>query len=440
MRVVEILSRAIQYKTVSHSDYDRFDYEEFSGFLDFLEKSFPLSFEKMEHQRIDGYNLTMRLRGSDASKKPYLFIAHYDVVPAKEEEGWPHAPFSGYVDEGKIWGRGAVDDKASLIALLEAMEKLLDRGFKPKRDIYFAFGYDEEVGGARGAARLAEYYKEEGIKFEIVLDEGGAVSPGEVLGIKEDVAVLGLAEKGSSALKFTFYGDEGHSSTPPRSTSIGKMASFIKDVENSPRPARLIPTVEAMLKNMSKYKSGIESHILADPSRYFFILKRIMEKDKQTASMIRTTVAFTMTDSGEAHNVLPREASCIANIRILPGERFEEIMAWFYSFPHDFKVDVLKRQEGSKDSSFKSRFYMQLESLIRKHFPATVISPYLVSGGTDSRHYSDLVENSYRFSPFKLNPDDLSRIHGRGEFISLDNLKRMVEFYRDLIEMEGDNV
>lgn len=440
MSVVDILSRGVAFKTISYSDYECFDYDEFTGFLDFLQESFPTSFERMSHQRLGGYNLIMKLKGREEEKKPYLFIAHYDVVPAKMEEGWPHDPFSGAVEDGRIWGRGTFDDKASLIGLLQAMEELLSEGYEPERDIYYAFGYDEEVGGARGAVALAQHFKDQGLEFEAVLDEGGAVSPGEILGIENDVAVIGLAEKGSSSVRFNFYGDEGHSSTPPRHTSIGKMASFIQDVENNPRPARLIPTVETMLKNISRHRKGLEKKLLEDPKKYFFVLKKIMAKDKQTASMIRTTVAFTMTEAGQAQNVLPRKASCVANIRILPGESFEEIMAWLYSFPHEFTMDVLLKEEGSRDSSDKSRFYLQLVSTIKNHFPDAMISPYLVSGGTDSRHYKDLAKNSYRFLPSRISQDELSRVHGRGEFISVENLEKMVAFYKELLAREKSHV
>ncbi|NLY35781.1 MAG: M20/M25/M40 family metallo-hydrolase [Tissierellia bacterium] len=440
MKAAERLSGAVKFKTVSYSDYEKMDFAEFSAFLSYIEKSYPEVFSRLEVKRVGEYNLILRFPSGSSSKKPYLFIAHYDVVPAIEEEGWPHPPFSGAIEEGKIWGRGSFDDKASMIGLLEALELLLGENFIPCRDLYFAFGHDEEVGGVRGAVEIAKYFKEKKLSFEAVLDEGGAVSSGSALGIEGDVAVVGLAEKGSSTLRFTFSGDEGHSSTPPKHTSIGKMAAFIKDVEDHPRQARLIPSVEAMLRGIAPYKNGFESRVLSDPDKYFFILKRILSKNKQTAAMLRTTVAFTMTEAGQAQNVLPRTASCVANVRVLPGDSFEEIMAWFYSFKHDFKIDVLLKEEGTTDSSVKSRFYTQLEACIHRHFPEALPTPYLVTGGTDSRHYKDIVDNSYRFLPCRVTEEELSRMHGRGEYISIENLNKMIEFYADLLRREGQNV
>lgn len=440
MKAVERLSGALKFKTVSSSDYERIDYKEFSAFLAYLEQNYVSVFSTLEVEKPGDYNLVLRLHGQNRNKKPYLFIAHYDVVPAKEEEGWPYPPFSGAVEEGKIWGRGSFDDKGSLIALLEALELLLEEGFTPIRDLYFAFGYDEEVGGARGAVEMAKHFKNKGIDFEAVLDEGGAVTSGDALGIEGDVAVVGLAEKGSTNLRFTFTGQEGHSSTPPKNTSIGKMAAFIKDVEDHPREASLIPTVEAMLKKVAPHKKGLENRLLSDPQRHFFLLKRVLSKNKQTAAMLRTTVAFTMTQAGEAPNVLPRTASCVANVRVLPGDSFEEVMAWFYSFDHDFTIDVLLKEEGTTDSSVKSRFYIQLEECIRRHFPQALLTPYLVTGGTDSRHYKDMVENTYRFLPCRVSEDELSRMHGRGEYLSIDNFKKMIDFYADLMRGEGQGV
>lgn len=440
MNAVERLSGAIKFKTVSYSDYEKMDDKEFLGFIDYLEKSYPLVFSKLDYNKVGDFNLVLRFPGLSKGKKPYLFTAHYDVVPAKEEEGWPYPPFSGAIEEGKIWGRGSFDDKASVIALLEAIELLLKKGFVPVRDLYFAFGHDEEVGGARGAVEIAKYFKEKSLVFEALLDEGGAVSSGSALGIEKDIAAVGLAEKGSSSLRFTFTGEEGHSATPPKHTSVGKMAAFIKDVEDHPRKAILTPTLEAMLNKVAPYKSKLESWVLSNPRKYFFILEKILLKNRQTAAMVRTTVAFTMTDAGEAHNVLPRRASCVANVRILPGETFEEIMDWFYSFDHEFTVDILIKEEGTKDSNIKSRFYSQLEGCIQKNFPDAIMTPYLVTGGTDSRHYKDLVENIYRFLPCRVTDDELSRMHGRGEYLSIENLEKMISFYLDLLRQEGADV
>lgn len=436
MKAVERLSGAIQFKTVSYSDYEKIDYREFDAFLRYLDQSYPRVFAALEVERVDKYNLVLRYPGK-TQKKPYLFIAHYDVVPAAEEEGWPYPPFSGAVEEEKIWGRGSFDDKGSLIALLEAVDLLLAEDFIPDRDLYFAFGHDEEVGGGQGAVAMARYFSQRGVSFEATIDEGGAVTRGDSLGIEQDVAVIGLAEKGGSSFRFTFYGDEGHSSMPPEHTSIGKMAAFIKDVEDHPREPLLIPSVELMLKKIAPYRSGLEQRVLSDPKRFFFLLKRILLKDKKTAAMLRTTVAFTMTQAGQAQNVLPRSASCVANVRVLPGERFEEITAWLYSFKHDFTMEVLLKEEGTRDSSTKSRFYHHLEGCIARHFPDALATPYLVVGGTDSRHYKELTENSYRFLPCRVGEEELSRMHGRGEYISVENYKKMILFYADLMGREG---
>ncbi|NLY72688.1 MAG: M20/M25/M40 family metallo-hydrolase [Tissierellia bacterium] len=439
MKAIKVLQDALKFKTISYSDYESIDYGEFTRFLNFLEESFPLVHNKMEVTRIEDYNLLLKLKGQKEDLLPYLFIAHYDVVPATDD-GWPYPAFSGALEEDKVWGRGAIDDKGSLISLMVAMEQLLEEGFESNRDIYFAFGFDEEVGGEKGAARMAAYLKERGIYFDSILDEGGAVSSGDALGIDSDVAVVGFAEKGNTSLRFTFTGDEGHSSAPPKETSISKMAAFIRNVQASPRPSRLTPEVEAMLKNISDYKSGAEKLVLKNPSRYFFILKKILEKNKQTASMIRTTVAFTMCEGGTAHNVLPRTASCVANVRMLPGDKFEDIVAYFSSFGHDYCMEILNREEGSGGSSDRTRFYLSLKSSINKFYPETLVTPYLVSGGTDSRHYEELTSNIYRFLPYRLSADELATMHGRGEYLSVENYKRMIEFYKEVLKQEKANV
>lgn len=431
MKAVERLSGAIKFKTVSFREREKMDMKEFEDFLDYLEESYPLVFQSLSAKRINTYALVLCWKGRSA-ELPLLLTAHYDVVPASEE-GWPYPPFSGKIAENRIWGRGSFDDKGALIALLESVERLLEEGFTPRRDLYFAFGFDEEIGGEHGAKEIAKYFREEKILFEAVLDEGGAVVDGNMMGIQKPIAVIGLAEKGNSSFRFTFHGEEGHSSTPPKHTSIGRMAAFIKDVEESPRPAVLTPTVAGMLKALAPYKKGMEAKLLANPEKYFFLLKKVLLKNPQTAAMLRSTVAFTMTQSGEAPNVLPRKASCIANVRVLEEDRVDEILEWFYSFGHKFKLEILSKEEATPSSSVETAVFKQLKKTIKKNFPDAVLTPYMMTGGTDCRQYQKVVKDSYRFSPCRVSQDELSRMHGRGEYLSIKNLKKMIDFYMDFI-------
>lgn len=426
------LSQAITYPTVSNHDINKMDLEIFTAFRAFLEEAYPLLHQKLDKTLVNGHGLVFHWTGTDPARLPILLTAHYDVVPAKED-GWPHPPFSGALADGKIWGRGTFDDKGSLIAILETVEELLAEGFTPPRDIYFAFGFDEECNGFNGAQKISEYFLEKKIRFEYVLDEGGAVADGSMMGIEPPIAVIGIAEKGNSSFRFTFQGAEGHTSTPPEHTALGKMAAFIKDVEDHPRPYRLTGTVASMMKSIAPYMPGLSQTVARNPELFFFVLKRVLGKSVQTQAMLRTTVAFTMADCGEAPNVLPKTASCVANIRILQGDSVDSILDWLRSFGHDFEVEPLAAENPTDPSSLDTDGYRHLIGTIHETFDLVVPTPYLMTGGTDCRHYEKNADNSYRFLPTRVTEHELSLMHGTGEYLSDDNLLNLLNFYKTFI-------
>lgn len=445
-RAYKNLSKALTFKTVSSSDIKKIDKKSFSDFLSFIEEAYPLINSKLSKTIINDFSPVFFWKAepkdscdkSGISKKPYLLIAHYDVVPVMGD-GWIHEPFSGYMDEKNIFGRGAIDNKNSVIAILEAVETLLENNYIPSRDFYIAFGFDEEIGGKSGAAKIAQYFKNQEIHFDIVLDEGGIITDGSTMGIDKDIAVIGLAEKGNTNIELIFTGDEGHSSMPPKNTSIGKMANFINIVEKNPRKPRIIEPVLSMLKAISPHKKGIENFILKYPLLFSPLIISSMNKKKQTYPMLRSTVAFTMTKSGNAPNVLPKKASCTANIRLLPGETANDIIEWLKSFGNDFEINPISLDEASSVSSKETLSYNTLKKCIHNIFGNIVITPYLMVGGTDSKHYQEVADNIYRFMPCKLSNNDLLGMHGTNEFISKRNFESMIKFYMNFVEEMDEN-
>ena len=431
-KAAEHLSRAVQFPTVSYQDPKKMDAAVFSSFETFLEESYPLLHQKLSKRVINGHGLLFHWPGK-SSDKSVLLTAHYDVVPA-DAKGWPFPPFSGQIHEGKVYGRGSFDDKSSLIAILEAVTACLEEELIPAVDIYLAFGFDEEVGGAEGAAKIAEYFEEEGLRFDFVLDEGGAVADGSMMGISKPVAVIGIAEKGNSSFRLQFHGEGGHSSTPPAETAVSEMARFIREVQAHPQRPHLTETVKAMLKATAPYHPGIQRFILAQPDLFEPLLVRVLMKNRQTAAMLRTTTAFTMAEGGISHNVLPTEASCTLNLRILQGDSIQKAIARLESFGIPFELSPIMREEATKASDLESKAMEGLRRSIARIFPDAVITPYLMVGSTDCRHYEKVARNSYRFQPVRVSEKELALMHGKGEYLSLDNLETMVSFYRDLIK------
>ncbi len=423
----EHLSQALRFKTVSHKDMSNMDLSQFTAFEAFLEETYPLVHEKLEKMNISKHGLVFRWKGKDSGKR-ILLTAHYDVVPAGDS-GWPFPPYSGHIEDGKIYGRGSLDDKGSLIGILEAVTALLEESYEPSIDIWFAFGFDEEVGGAHGAQKIAAYFQEQGLIFDYVLDEGGAVADGSMMGIEKPVAVIGVAEKGNTSFKLTFKGEPGHSSTPPKKTAIGEMGKFISAVEANPEKPRLTETLKAMLKAIAPYKKGIAGFVLAHPDIFAPVIIRILMGNRQTAAMLRTTYVFTMTEGGTAHNVLPHSAECTVNVRILQGDSPEAVLKRFEAIGIPFTAELLMGDEPTKASDVDSQGMNHLRTCIATVFPDAVITPYLMTGGTDCRHYDQVTKNAYRFSPFRVSEEELELIHGDGEYLSLENLQNMVEFY-----------
>lgn len=432
MDAIKHLQGAIRLATVSHSDPYKTDWSVFREFREFLSETYPLIHEKMELQLINDFALIYRWPGS-SKEKPLMLTAHYDVVAATDED-WEYPPFSGHDDGERIWGRGTLDDKGSLIAILEAVSSLLETDYVPPYDIYFVFGFDEEVGGDLGAREMALYFQENEIHFRYILDEGGAVTDGKSLGVEPDLAVIGIAEKGNNSFRFLFRGEEGHSSTPPHSTAVGKMAAFIHDVEQNPPKVRMTETLEATLKALAPYKSGAEALAMRNPRLFSPLISRILLKNKQTAAMLRSTIAFTMTEGGSGHNVLPRTASCVANIRILQGDTVEGILDHLRSLGHDFEIaEEIMVNEATAISNVEGEGMLHTKEMIAKVFPDAVAIPYLMVGGTDSRFYDKVSDNVYRFLPNKLSREELATLHGRDEYISHENYFKMIEFYKEFL-------
>lgn len=251
----------LQIPTISPEDISQRNRPAFEQALAFLRANFPLVHEQLETEIVSELSLVIRWPGANSDLKPVLMMAHYDVVPVEGQE-WSKDPFAGEVDGDFIYGRGAVDDKSSVMALLEATELGLKNGFKPQRDLYFVFGHDEEVGGTQGAQVVAQTFKDRGLEFEFILDEGGIITEGSKLGIPRNVALIGIAEKGYSDLELAITGTPGHSSMPPSSTTIGRLAQAIRKVESHPFPASVdgvfSQTLEALIPHASFSEVGPE--------------------------------------------------------------------------------------------------------------------------------------------------------------------------------------
>ncbi|MEP0134265.1 MAG: M20 family peptidase [Eudoraea sp.] len=427
--VFQNLSRAVQYPTISFSEDAIPDSTAFHGFHQFLADTFPLVHENLSLEKINEYSLLYKWEGSDASKKPIILMSHQDVVPVDQPtlSDWEAGPFEGKITDTHIIGRGTLDDKCSLIALMESVEKLLSESFTPSRTIYLAFGHDEEVGGPNGAAKIAAHLKEKGIHAAMTLDEGGFLSENMIPGIEKDVAMVNLAEKGFASFRLIVETRGGHSSAPPRENTIGMLAQAIVDLENSQLPYKLVEPINYQFEYMGAELPFMKKLAFANP----WLFKGSILKGLNA----HTTTAPTIIEGGVKNNVIPTVAEATINFRILPGETIESVKQHVENTVSD-KIRVEAAgflTNPSPVSGIDSEAFRILEKTIRSVFPEAVVVPGLIGGGTDARYFYEVSDDVYRFYPIRLGPESMSMFHGIDEKISKENYKEIIEFTYHLI-------
>ena len=409
----------------------------FAAFRDYLRRSFPLVHKELSCEVAGGDSLLYTWRGGEG--KPFALLAHQDVVPVEEgtEKDWTHPPFAGTFDDTYIWGRGASDVKCLLLAELEAVETLLMAGYKPDRDIYLAFGHNEEIiagGGGSGAGAIAALLESRGVRLEFVLDEGGAVITDSFMGLPKPIAAIGVSEKGYCDFMISVEGDGGHSSEPPNVTAAAKLAKII--LAAKPGKARLTAATEGMLKTIGRNKTGLLGFILRHPRGFWPVLRAVFLRDKQTAAMMRTTCTPTMLNASPQANVLPQMASVTFNSRILPGDNVDELIAGLVAKAErmGFKVHAkkLRGNPPPKETSQDTDTYRRLSGLAASAFGAIPVA-YLVMGGTDSREYARVADELYRFCPFELSRSELSAMHSTNERLRCDSYIKGIQFLKTFI-------
>lgn len=428
--VFQNLSKAIQYPTISFGEEVPVDSITFIGFHKFLEATFPLTHATLSLKKINTYSLLYTWEGSEASKKPIIFMSHQDVVPVDEPtlKDWEADPFEGKISKTDIIGRGSMDDKASLIALLEAVELLLEESFKPSQTIYLAFGHDEEVGGSKGAAEIVKYLKSKDVQAVMTLDEGGFLAENMVSGIDKPIAMVNLAEKGFASFNLIVKTQGGHSSQPPKENTIGMLAQAIVNLENNQLPYKLVKPIDYQFEYIGAELPFLKKLAFANP---WLFEKRILE-----SLNAHTTTAPTIIQGGVKNNVIPTVASATINFRILPGETIASVKQHIEKNISN-KIEVVPvgfLTNPSPVSRIDSEVYAILEKTIRSMFPNSIVVPGLVGGGTDARYFYEISDDVYRFYPIRVQPESMTRLHGIDEKISKDNYKEIIEFSYHLIK------
>ena len=429
---------AVQIPTVSTTDYGQTDTAQFGRFGRYLRQAFPRVHQGLKLEKFNRYGLLFTWPGRNAALKPVLLLGHYDVVPVLPgtETKWARPPFAGAQADGYIYGRGTLDDKASVLAQLEAVEYLLGAGFQPTRTLLLAFGHDEETLGQRGAAAIAAALAQRGVQAEYVLDEGGIVKTDGVAGLSKAVALVGISEKGYLSLELTATGKGGHSSMPPAHTSIGAVAAAVVKLEQHPFPARLDGGDDYLLDYLASEVPLGQRLVFSNRWLFAPIIKKILAATPAGNATLRTTTAPTIFRAGAKDNVLAIDATATVNFRLLPGDSVTGVVREVRRIIDDegIKVNIIGHPSApSPVSDPEAPAFQRLHRTIRSVFPAAIVAPYVVTGATDSRQYAALSPNIYRFSPTQVNQTGIESIHGINERLAVKNYPLMVQFYAALI-------
>lgn len=425
------LSRMIRMETVScRNQQDRTKYLEFHKVL---EELFPLVHQVCEKHVFNG-NLLFRWKGS-GKREPIFLMSHQDVVEAKGE--WKHQPFSGDIDEdGKVWGRGSVDTKSSLMCIFSSVEELISEGFIPDYDIYIASGCTEEWSGD-GAPLIVSYLKEQNVKLRLLLDEGGMVVENPIPMVQGTYAMVGIVEKGYGDVRFTARGKGGHASAPGKNTPLVRLGKFVAEVDRkSPFKAQYTPVVAEMFRRIAPNMNQPLKFIFSHPVMFRPLLTRLLPAvSPAAAAMLRTTIAFTMAKGSDGANVLPQEASVIANMRFIHHQPNEESIACIsrIAAKYDIETEVIYQDTPCPIVDFEGEEFRLVEDVIHTVYPGVGVCPYVMTGGTDAKYYKDICDNCIRFAPLYINAQQYASIHGINENICQGTLPMGVDFYKEII-------
>lgn len=409
----------------------------FEEFLELLTRQYPLIHQHLERERIGDLGVVFAWpTAGPSAAAPVVLMAHFDVVPTTgQEDEWTYPPFEGRIIDGVVWGRGALDDKGSLVTLLDAVENLLAEGWAPGREVLLCLGGDEEVHG-RAARLIADTLKERGVQPSFVLDEGGAITTLPFPGLSGWFAMIGLAEKGVMAVRLSTTGTGGHASAPSGLTAVGRIARAVARLNHNPFRLRMPRTVRQLFERLADHAeqpyAGIYRAAATAPAVTSRLLP-LLGADGEV--MVRTSLAATMISGGSAPNVLPSDASAMLNLRVNVGESCDQVITRLRNVidDPDVSIDIVEADEPTPEAAVDNAAWQQLTDAVAAAYPGVASLPYLTTAATDGRHWHRFTPNVYRFSPLTMDAEQRASIHAANERVSVDALVRGERFYRALL-------
>ncbi len=428
---ISSLQRMVRVPTVS--DPAHLDPKTFEEFRTLLEDLFPNVHKVCELRKFDDA-LLYKWPGSGTEELPVLFMNHHDVVPA-DPPGWEHPPFDAEIADGKIWGRGTLDDKGGLFAMFQAAEELIREGFVPEKDIWFETGGNEETSGS-GAAAAASWLEEQGIRLEMVFDEGGDVVYDPIGGADGTFGMIGVGEKCVVDMKFIARSDGGHASTPEKDTPLVRLGKFMAYMERRQLfDTELSPTAAEMLKRFAPYMG--KAGKVAGNDRAKWLLEKVLPRFGAAAgALLSTTVAFTMCCGGEAVNAIPREAWVIGDMRCSHHQGVEGSLSKIRKAAEKFglETEIIDLGAESRIADYKGKAFRLVEEAVKETLPEVdACAPYIMNGASDARFFDKVCDQCIRFLPFRISAEQMNAVHGINECLDLDTIVPAVDYYKYML-------
>ncbi len=422
----------LRVPTISRWTKEETDWSAFDRFLPLLKELYPAVFEHVDCRVVNDYGILLHWKGRNSSLAPALLMAHYDVVPV-EGQDWDCPPFVAEIQDGKIYGRGSVDTKCILAAVLEAMEELIRKGHTPEQDIYFASSNCEEVAGDT-TPKIVEWFQEQGITPAFVLDEGGAILEKMPMGIKTPFAMIGVAEKGLCNVTIEASGKAGHASLPSKNDATVKLVQALHAIQKKPFQATLTPALKEMLRCFADHVSFGVGLVFRNLWLFGPVVKKVMEGNLDTAAMIRSTAGLTQLSGSDAINVIPEKATASFSVRIAPQDSVADVATHLQMAIGDKAVvHCSNMQEPSPISSHKTASYRYIRDTVTKVYPGVESAPYLMNACTDARHFAGVCEEVYRFAGFVFTEEQRASIHSANEFMPVEAYLKGIDFYKEFL-------
>lgn len=420
------LQKMLQCETVSSEN--SYENEEFSKLRRVMEETFPLVHRHAQRMIFSDDCWIYKLPGKD-QRRNIMLMSHHDVVAGGDD--WQHPAFGAEIADGKLWARGSVDTKTPLFAQFHALETLLASGFVPECNVYIGSSHNEEISGD-GIPKALAYFQKQGIAFEVILDEGGAVIEPPLSGMACDkCAMVAIHEKGRYYIQCTASATGGHGSltAATQATPSERMAGFIHEISSKNHfVRRLNPQVRAMFETLAPYCSLPMRILFSNLWLFGGLLKNVIPKlNPQAGSMLGTTCTFNKLQT-------TADKSCTAtaflrNVDEVDFQRDLETMRNI-SKKYGIELEIDKKSEYHGPADLQQPGYAYTMECIGKVFPQYPGIPFILPAGTDARHFTDICPCVLRFAPIHLSAQQLASVHNKDENLDLDAIPPAIDFYQ----------